>query len=146
MKKIVIGTDHRGFYLKQHLTGLTHIGCHEISWVDVGAYVDEKADYPIYARKAVQILQKKEADLGLLLCGTGVGMSIAANRFKGVFAALSWNEDIARRSKKEDGANVLVLPADYLDNEQTVSIVQAWLDAEFLDGNYQKRLELINSF
>ena len=146
MKKIVIGSDHRGFYLKQHLIGLKNIGEHEISWVSVGADSDEKTDYPLYAKKAVEKMRKKEADCGVLLCGTGVGMSIAANRFKGIFAALSWNEEIARRSKKEDGANVLVLPAGYLNNLQAVSIIQAWLDAEFLGGNYQNRLKQIDSF
>jgi len=146
VRKIVIGTDHHGFNIKQYLMNLKNIGKHEILWIDVGANSDERVDYPLYAQRAVKVLQKQAADVGILLCGTGVGMSMAANRFKGMFAALSWNQEIARRSKEEDGANILVLPADYLDNTQAVLIIQAWLDAEFLGGHYQKRLEQLDSF
>jgi len=146
MKKIVIGTDHHGYNIKQYLISLKNIGEHKVLWVDVGADDDKQADYPLYAQKAVKTLQKKDADVGILLCGTGVGMSIAANRFRGIYAALSWNEDIARRSKKEDSANILVLPSDYLDNSKAFSIILSWLDATFLGGDYQKRLEQLDSF
>ncbi|HBR70343.1 TPA: ribose-5-phosphate isomerase [Candidatus Dependentiae bacterium] len=146
MKKIAIGSDHRGYEIKRYLVSLDHIGDHKISWIDVGTSHNERTDYPQYAEKVVRFVQKHDVDCGILLCGTGIGMSIAANRFKGIFAALVWNEEVARRSKREDGSNVLVLPADYLDNEQALILVLAWLDSEFLGGHYAERLRQVESF
>ena len=144
--KLVIGTDHRGFNIKQYLVSLKKIGLHEISWLDIGTDNEERVDYPLYAERAANSLLKNEVNGGVLLCGTGVGMSIATNRFDGIYAALVWNENVASRAKKEDGANILVLPADYLDNARAVSLIQSWLDADFLGGHYQDRLNQIDSF
>jgi ribose 5-phosphate isomerase B len=85
-----------------------------------------------------------KAEYGVLLCGTGVGMAIAANRFKGIFAAVAWNEAVARASKEDDNANVLVLPADDLSEEQTLRIVSAWLGAHFKEGRYRERVAQID--
>lgn len=146
MEKIAIGSDHRGYEIKRALTSLKEIGDHAIVWVDVGSETSERSDYPLYAQKVAKLVQKGEVNSGVLLCGTGVGMAIAANRFKKIFAALVWNEDVARRSKREDGSNILVLPADYLDNSQAVILILAWLDSEFLGGRYKERLKQIDSF
>ncbi len=146
MVKIAIGSDHRGFELKQYLVSLKEIGDHKILWVDGGSENDDRTDYPLYAQEVAAMVRRGDVDRGILLCGTGVGMSIAANRFKGVFAALVWCEEVARRSRREDGSNVLVLPADYLDQEQAVILILAWLDSEFLGGHYEKRLYQIDKF
>lgn len=145
MKYIVIGSDHRGYHLKEFLTSLSQIGDETVSWVDIGTDNEERTDYPIYAEKAVEAIFAGDADCGILLCGSGVGMTIAANRFKGIYAVLAWDAEIAQRAKEEDKANVLVLPADYLEQDQAISIVQSWLEAQFLGGTYQNRVAQIDS-
>ena len=138
--KIAIGADHRGFahkeYIKQALA--------DIEWVDVGAYNDERSDYPVFARKAVQAMQAKRVDCGILLCGTGVGMAVAANRHNKIYAALVWNKEIARQSKSHDNANVLVLPSDYVSPDQAVAMISVWLATEFLAGRYAERINMID--
>jgi len=142
--KIGIGTDHRGFAYKEVVKLDVSWGDFAIEWHDVGAYSDERTDYPIYAHKAVQALQKKEIQYAVLLCGSGVGMAIAANRFPNIYAAVAWNSDVARAAKADDNVNVLCIPADYVTLEQTREIIQAWLAASFKGGRYQRRLEMID--
>lgn len=146
MKQIAIGADHRGFVLKEFLVHCHRVREHTITWIDVGTNSSESADYPAYAFKVVHKVRTGEADMGILLCGTGLGMSIAANRFKKIYAALAWNAEIARRARQEDGANILVLPADYLASEQVLEIVSVWLSSSFLGGHYQKRLHEVDMF
>ena len=88
--KVVIGTDHRGYKLKQFIVK----NLSNIEWVDMGCFSDEQCDYPIFAQKVCQSILQGEADRGVLLCATGVGMAIAANRFNGIYAAVAWNKDI----------------------------------------------------
>ena len=109
---LVIGADHRGFELKKHIMGVTHVGSTQMSWLDVGAFTPERSDYPEFAIAACHALQAGKAGGGILLCGTGAGMAIAANRFEGIFAALVWTVELAVLSKTHDNANVLVLPSD----------------------------------
>ena len=80
------------------------------------------------------------------MCGTGVGMAIAANRFAGIYAALVWTPELARLSREHDNANILVLPADYLTADQSVKMINAWLAAKFEGGRHQRRIDEINSF
>lgn len=143
---IAIGTDHHGFIHKQQLISCATIGTHRIEWLDQGVYTNERVDYPPFAQAVSRALQDNIADAGILLCGTGVGMAIAANRFKGIYAALVWNEHVARLSRQHDNANILVLPADYLSPERTISVVHAWLAVEFLGGRYAERIALIDRF
>ncbi len=141
---IAIGADHRGFqykaYIKQYVVGSED----PIAWIDVGANNEERSDYPIFARAAVKVMQEKEAQLGILLCGSGVGMAILANRFRGMFAGVAWNEEIARVSREDDNTNILVIPADFVSSEQAVRIVNVWLTARFKGGRYQERITLID--
>ena len=94
--KIVIGSDHRGFRHKDFIKKNVSLPGRQLSWIDVGCSSEDSCDYPIFAHLVVKALQEKEADLGVLLCGTGVGMSIAANRFHGIYAGLAWNEEVAK--------------------------------------------------
>ncbi|MBX9830827.1 ribose 5-phosphate isomerase B [Candidatus Babeliales bacterium] len=142
MIKISIGADHRGFALKKHL--INHF--QEYAWSDQGTHTDERTDYPLYAKRVCQEILSGQADVGIVLCGSGVGMAIAANRFKGIYAALCWNEEVARMARSDDGANVLVLAADFTTPEQAVALVKAWLSAEFKGEQYQKRLEMLDNF
>ena len=143
---IVIGSDHRGFKQKEFIKADLTMPGRNISWVDVGCSSEETCDYPIFAQKAVEVLQIGQADIGILLCGTGVGMSIAANRFKGVYAGLAWNEEVARLNKEHDNVNVLVLPSDFISMDQAITIVEAWINGTFLEDRYKRRLDLINQF
>jgi|SRR3989338_5545918 len=137
--RIGIGADHRGYELKQYLIKTLDT----IKWFDAGADSDERTDYPLYVPPVIDALKKGSIDYGILICGSGVGMSIAANRYKGVYAALVWNEKVAVQSKTGDNSNILVLPSDYITQDQARDMVLAWLKAKFMGGRYQDRLMLL---
>ena len=138
--KITIGADHRGFehkdYIKKEL--------HEYEWADVGAFNDERSDYPEFAQLVAPLVANGQADFGVLICGSGVGMAIAANRFAKVYAALAWDVPSACLSREHDKSNVLVIPSDFVTKEQSVHMIKAWLQAEFRGGRYQKRIDMID--
>lgn len=148
MKKkisIVLGTDHRGYHLKEYIKKSFRSDLYIIEWFDVGAHNDERSDYPEFASAAVHELLDRNAEYAILLCGTGIGMAITANRFPKIFAGVAWNEEIARLSKQDDNVNVLVLPADYVSNDEALRIILAWLHAEFKHDRYEKRIAMINA-
>jgi len=144
MITLVIGADHHGFahkeFIKQQLTILDT----PIAWYDVGARTNDRSDYPLFAKQVAHALVRDKAGFGVLLCGTGVGMAIAANRYKGIYAALAWNAEIARLSREHDHANVLVLPADYITAEQAVAMIRVWLQTQPLSDEHQARIALID--
>jgi len=121
--KIAIGADHRGFLLKEFLMKQS---CEFVKWIDSGAFTDENSNYPVFAHAVCNKILQGEADYGILLCGTGAGMAMAANRKPGIYAAVAWEGIIARRVRQEDFCNVLVLPADYLDETRVVEIFDEW--------------------
>ncbi len=129
--RVVIGADHKGYQLKESLKQLTQICGITIEWIDVGATSDDRSDYPVFAIKAIEVMKAGKADYAVLMCGTGVGMAVVANRYPGIYAALAWNEEIARLSKEDDSANVLVLPSDYVSESSARTMVCAWLSASF---------------
>ncbi len=142
--KIFLGADHAGYELKNIVAEhLRHEDDCDVE--DLGAKtLDEDDDYPRYAYSVASRLLGEEdgAALGILLCGSGQGMSMAANRVNGVRAALAWNEDSARAAREDDNANVLVIPARFVDTDETLAMVEAWLKAEFKsDPKYQRRLD-----
>lgn len=144
--RLAIGSDHRGFELKNLLKEFGNFGPHTIQWIDVGTFTPERTDYPLYTLKVVNLIRYQEADKGILLCGSGIGVAVAANRFKGIYAGVAWNEKIARSAVEDDNVNVLSLPADYLTIHEVPPIVQAWLSGTFKEGRYQERLEMVDSF
>lgn len=140
--KIFIGSDHRGFMLKEKLKQAFP----EIEWHDVGTDNDQnRVDYPIFAKRVCAALIEGKAERGILLCGSGVGVSIAANRHSGIYAALAWEPAVARAAREHDNANILALPADYILLDCAIETVQAWLDASFAGGRYQERMEMIDN-
>ena len=139
--QIAIGADHRGFDLKQFL--MTQFP--QVEWIDVGAFNADRSDYPEFAHKVVTAVQRNDASLGIMVCGSGVGMAVVANRFDKIYAALAWNETVARQSREHDASNVLVLPADFISSEQAAAMVDAWIHAQFLGGRYQKRIAMIDA-
>lgn len=139
--KIFIGADHRGFELKAAIQKALP----QYSWVDVGCTSTERTDYPIYAQDVCNhILQEPTNAYGILICGSGVGMNIAANRYKGIYAALCWNEAITASARADDNANVLVLPANEIAVELAVELVQLFLATPFKEGVYRKRLCMVD--
>lgn len=145
MINIALGADHHGFALKQWLQ---HEFSYEIplSWKDCGAFDASPSDYPLFAKDACQTILKKEADFGILLCGSGIGMAIAANRFKGIYAGLVWNPEIARLARSDDNCNVLVLAADFVSIKDVDAILRAWLSTSFKQGHYARRVKMMDDF
>lgn len=146
MLKIAIGADHRGYEQKTIIQQAVTLDTRRIEWTDVGAFSKKRTDYPPFAYDVVEAMRSGRAELGVLLCGSGAGMAIAANRFAKIYAALAWNVETARRAREEDFANILVLPSDYITDQQAVEMVIAWLSAPFLDERYEKRIEMIDEW
>ena len=142
---IALGADHRGYDLKQALLSESTYGDHTIVWHDVGTDSKERTDYPLYTRRVVNLVLKGQADYGILTCGSGIGVSIAANRFQKIYAGIVWNETVARLAKEHDNVNVLILPADYIDLALAQSCITAWLSSEFKKGRYLERLSLLEA-
>lgn len=141
--KIAIGADHRGFAQKKIILDFFAREQQHVL-IDVGTMSDERTDYPIYAQKAVAMLQAKMVDAAILLCGSGIGMAVAANRYPHVIAGVAWNQEIARVARAHDNVNVLVIPSDFVADDQVIRIIDAWQHAEFLGGRYAERLEMID--
>ncbi|MEO8480342.1 MAG: ribose 5-phosphate isomerase B [Gemmatimonadota bacterium] len=140
-ERIPIGADHAGYEMKQALIAdLTSLG-YEIE--DVGTHSTESTDYPDYAHPVAREVSEGIADRGVLLCGTGLGMSYAANRHPGVRAAVAWSPEVAKLSREHNDANVLVLPARCIDLETARAILHTWLDTPFAGGRHQRRVDKI---
>ena len=136
--RLAIGSDHRGFDSKHRVVEWLKQAGHEIK--DVGTDQAESADYPDFARIVGGQVSSGEAERGILICGSGIGMSIAANKVHGVRAALCHNSQSAEMSRRHNDANVLCLSADSLDEEQMQPIVQTWLSTEFEGGRHARRV------
>lgn len=135
--KIAIASDHGGFELKQGL--IEHYKGRNLELVDEGTYDMERCDYPDYARKVVEKILKGEIDKGILICGTGIGMSLMANRFKGIRAALVYNEFCAQAAKEHNNANVLVFGGRTMSLEDVIRYIEIFNSAKYLDGTYEIR-------
>lgn len=140
-EKIIIGSDHGGFDLKNAI--VQHVKEMGFETDDVGCNSLESCDYPFYAKKVSDKVAGGEGR-GILLCGTGLGMSIAANRNPKIRAALCSNEYMARMSRSHNNANILVLGARVLGIGLALEIVDVWLKTEFEGGRHQKRLDMID--
>lgn len=137
--KIAIAADHGGFELKEKVKSFLDQNNYEI--VDLGCHSNDSVDYPDYSDKAVKVIESKLASRAILICGTGIGMSIAANRSLDVRAALCWNEATARLSREHNNANMLCLGARMISTEQALAIIDVWLHSEFEGGRHQKRID-----
>ena len=143
--KIVIGSDHRGFAHKEFIKHHPALAGHVVEWIDVGAHSDARSDFPEFAMKLCQTMRQKKAERGILICGSGIGMAIAVNRFKGIYAGVVWGDDVARFAAEHDKVNVLVIPSDFVTKEKSVSMITIWLSTKFLGGRYQERITEIDS-
>jgi ribose 5-phosphate isomerase B len=139
--KLIIGADHAGYALKEALKPfLAEMG---IVVTDAGTDSEQSVDYPDYGARVAEAVSAGAYPRGILLCGSGVGMSIVANRFGGVRAALCRDEETARLSRMHNDANVLVLASRMTDQETAFAIVRTWLTTPFEGGRHQKRLDKI---
>ena len=137
-KKIALAADHAGFEEKEKLKStLNELG---IEFDDMGTTSTDSVDYPDYALKAARAVANGDFDQGLLVCGSGTGMAIAANKVHGVRAAVAWSPDIARLARQHNNANILALPARFISDDQTKEIVKAWFDADFEGGRHERRV------
>lgn len=141
---IAIGADHRGFAYKNILRSRAMMGNYLITWHDVGTFSVRRTDYPVYAQRVVQALRRTEAQLGILLCGSGVGMAMAANRYTDVYAAVAWNEKVAHAARADDHSNVLVIPTDFVSASAMLKMVHRWLLTSPKPGRYVRRLAMID--
>ena len=140
---IALGCDHGGFKLKEEIK--KYFDETEIKYKDFGTYNEERTDYPIYAEKVAKSIQKKECDTGILICKSGAGMTIVANKFKGIRATVGFNKEVVSASKADDDINVLVLSSEYMNISQAVAIVRIWIATEFKGGRYKERLQMIEN-
>lgn len=138
--RISIGSDHGGFLLKQQLVDALHI---EWEIFDEGTYSQESVDYPVYAQQVCDDVVSKKSDLGILICTTGIGMCISANKVKEIRAALVTNVDGATLARQHNDSNVLCLGAKYTPFEEAIKIARAFVNAEFEGGRHERRVGLI---
>ena len=139
--RIVIASDHAGFELKEHVRKQLEDAGHDV--VDMGTNSDESTDYPRYARPAAQLVADGEAERGVLVCGSGVGVSIVANKVAGVRAVNAHDPEEAQLARAHNDVNVVTLSGRRIDGAAADAIVQAFIDGEFEGGRHARRVELI---
>jgi ribose 5-phosphate isomerase B len=138
----IIASDHGGLELKDAIKSF--LGTRNIEVRDLGTMSGDSVDYPDFAEKLAVAVTRGEAEKGILICGTGIGMSIAANKFPGIRAALITDEFTARMSKEHNNANVIVMGGRVLKPEQACAMVKTWLETAFEGGRHQNRLDKIS--
>lgn len=139
--KVAIGSDHGGFKLKQAV--MKRLDELNIEYKDFGVYENESVDYPDYARPVSESVVAGEFDRGILLCGTGIGMSIAANKIKGVRCALVHDNFTAKLTRQHNNTNVLAMGERVIGEGLALMIVETWLSTEFEGGRHERRLEKV---
>lgn len=142
-KTVVIGCDHGGYELK--LPILAYLNEEGYRVIDVGCDSTDSVDYPLYADKLCKVIANKDADIGILICGTGIGMSIAANKHAGIRAACCENTFSARMTRAHNDANVLCLGARVIGPGLAVDMVELFLNTDFLGGRHEKRVAMLNA-
>ena len=138
---IAIGSDHGGYKLKEEIK--RYLEEKEIEYTDCGTFDEESVDYPEIAQTVALEVQGKECEKGIIICRSGIGMSIVANKFKGIRCAKCNDEQEAKFSRMHNDANVLALGADYMDVNKAVRIVRTWIATEFEGGRHEARVKLI---
>jgi ribose 5-phosphate isomerase B len=141
-KTIPIGADHAGFVLKGKIISFLKAIGYEV--LDFGCFSEESIDYPDFAHPvAEKVFQNKEM-LGILICGSGNGINMTANKHKGIRGALCWNPEIAKLARQHNDANILSLPARFITEDEALAIVKTFLDTAFEGGRHQRRIDKIS--
>jgi ribose 5-phosphate isomerase B len=142
MPKVAIGADHAGFEYKENLKKYLQENGYEVK--DYGTNSPDSADYPDFAHPVAEAVEKKQATLGVLICGSANGVAITANKHSGVRAAICWNEELASLARQHNNANVVCLPARYIDYELAEKITDRFLHEEFEGGRHERRVNKIS--
>jgi len=140
--KIAIGADHAGFHYKEKIKEYLTIKGFEVQ--DFGTLSTESVDFPDFAHPTAEAVEKGEADFGIVICGSGQGVNMTANKHQGIRSALCWNNDLARLSRQHNNANVLALPARFVALEYAIEMVDTFLNTEFEGGRHEKRVNKIS--
>jgi len=141
MKKIGIACDHAGYEMKELLVGYLDTTGWEV--LDFGTHSPESVDYPDFAHPLAEAVERGEAACGVALCGSGEGMAITLNKHQGVRAGLVWNEEVAALVRRHNDANVLVLPARFISNDEAVLFLKTFLETPFDGGRHERRVAKI---
>ncbi len=141
--KIAVGSDHGGFALKTAIAA--HLKGRGYEVLDMGTYSEDSVDYPIYGKKTAEAVASGEADLGVVCCGTGIGIGIAANKVHGIRCATITNEYMAEMTKRHNNANMIALGGRVLELEHALKLVDIWLDTEFEGGRHQRRIDMLDA-
>ena len=139
--KIALASDHGGFKLKEFLK--KYIEKQNIDYIDLGTDSEESVDYPDFAAKMAQTIKNQQADMGILVCGTGIGISIAANRYHGIRAAILYDDDVARLAKEHNNANVVVFGGRTMSEEDCLRRLQIFWKTKFAGGRHERRIAKI---
>lgn len=142
MKMIAIGSDHGGYKLKEEIK--KYLEEKEIEYTDCGTFNEESVDYPEIAKTVALEVQGKQCDKGIVICRSGIGMSMVANKFRGIRCAKCNDEEEAKFSRMHNNSNVLAIGADYMDANKAIRIVRAWIATEFEGGRHEARVNIIN--
>lgn len=137
---IFLGADHRGYELKEKIK--EYFESQNIEFKDYGTNSTEVAHYPLIAQKVCSDMNLN-SDKAILICGSGIGMSMVANKFKGIRAGICQSTEAAKDGKEHSNLNVLVLPGDFISIEEAIKIIETWMTSQFLNGRYSERLEMI---
>lgn len=141
MKNIAIASDHAGYDTKEFLKRKLKS---DFNMVDFGAFFKESVDYPEFAHPASSSIEKGDCELGILICGSGNGMQMSANKHEGIRAGLAWNPEIAALARQHNNANIITIPARYVSQEEALEIAKAFLSAEFEGGRHKTRVDKIS--
>lgn len=139
--KIALGCDHAGFELKEKIKIILSEKGHELE--DFGCFSNESVDYPDFAHAVCNSIEQNQNEKGILICGSGNGISIAANKHQGIRAALSWTPEIAELARLHNDANIVSLPARFISEQIAFEIVEVFFKTQFEGGRHQKRVEKI---
>lgn len=142
-KQIAIGCDHAGFVIKECLK--QNLGNSGYLFHDFGTFSETSMDYPDTAHPLAKAVQSGKYKFGILICGSGNGVAIVANKYTGIRAAICWNEDITTLARRHNDANIIVLPARFISQEDAVKFVMVFFTTEFEGGRHQQRVEKINN-
>ena len=138
---IAIGSDHGGYKLKEEIK--KYLDEKDIKYKDFGTYSEERVDYPDIAKEVSKAVQSKKCDRGILICRSGYGMAMVANKFKGIRSAPCFCEEAAKFSRMHNDTNIVALGADYITTGEAIAIVRMWIATEFEGGRHQERLDLV---
>lgn len=139
--KIAIGSDHRGFKLKAEIEKF--LDENKIEYIDCGTNSEERVDYPKIVNEVAKKVQTKECEKGILICGTGLGVAIVANKYKGIRCANCYNKEMAEYAKMHNDANILALGAGQNTTKEAIEILQTWINAQFAGERHEIRIKMI---